>query len=258
MLEIDHVCVTLSGKDIVHPFTHQFAEGSITAIVGLNGAGKSTLLRAIAGLIPCRGRALIQGNEIFQMQHKKRARFISYLPQTLPHPQMDTDTLVSHGRYARQGLSHVLSVEDCQVIGRAMEMTNTLHLKTRQISALSGGERQRVFLAMVIAQDTPVILLDEPDTYMDVMYKRELIQILLKLKELGRIILMTSHDLPQSFQTADNILVMRDGCILGGGKTNNPENVRQVFIDGMGVSVRKMNEAGLCTPYALEWGDQNG
>ena len=254
MLEIKEIGVTIGGREIIQPFSYQFTDGSITAIVGLNGAGKSTLLRAIAGIMHCEGNVFVNGNSFFPMPHRERAKYISYLPQSLPHPHMDTETLIAHGRFSRQGLSHVLSQQDHQAVIRAMELTNTCRLRDRQISGLSGGERQRVFLAMVIAQDTPVILLDEPDTYMDVMYKRELGWILQNLKNSGKTILMTSHDLPQSFQTADRILVIKEGNIIGGGETDEPENLRQVLISGMGVSIRELNEDGLCTPYVLEWG----
>ena len=255
MLEIKKIGVTIGGRKIIQPFSYQFTDGTITAIVGLNGAGKSTLLRAIAGIMHCEGDVVVNGNHFFPMPHKERAKYISYLPQALPQPHMDTETLVAHGRFSRQGLSHVLSQQDHQAVIRAMELTNTSQLRSRQISALSGGERQRVFLAMVIAQDTPVILLDEPDTYMDVMYKQELGWILKNLKNSGKTILMTSHDLPQSFQTADRILVIKEGNIIGGGETEEPESLRQVLISGMGVSIRELNEDGLCTPYVLEWGE---
>lgn len=256
MLEIESIGVTIGGRKIIRSFSHQFMDGSITAVVGLNGAGKSTLLRAIAGIIVCEGDVVVNGSHFFQMPHKERAKYISYLPQVLPHPHMDTETLIAHGRFSRQGLSHVLSQQDRQAVSNAMELTNTSQLRYRQISGLSGGERQRVFLAMVIAQDTPVILLDEPDTYMDVIYKQELVRIIKKLKDIGKTILMTSHDLPQSFQTADRILVIKDGYIVGGGETGDPESLRQVLTKGMGVSVRKLDEDGLCTPFVLEWGDR--
>ena len=97
MLEIKEIGVTIGGREIIQPFSYQFTDGSITAIVGLNGAGKSTLLRAIAGIMHCEGDVAVNGVHIFPMHHKERAKYISYLPQVLPHPHMDTETLIFSG-----------------------------------------------------------------------------------------------------------------------------------------------------------------
>ena len=226
--------------------------GEITVVVGKNGCGKSTLLRAIAGQLPHRGSILCDGREIGRMTAKERACRISYLPQHLTIPEMSVEKLVSHGRFCRMGFSKTLTDRDRAIVEQAMSTAEVDHLTDKSLSLLSGGERQRAYMAMTIAQDSPMMLLDEPDTYMDIAHKKALLAILGRLKAQGRGIVMSSHDLPFAFLAADRICVMREGRIAADGTPGEIASMQEMLRGAMGAGMKRVKEPGFLYPYMME------
>lgn len=246
---------TKSGHpgDIVVRIDHlELREREITVIVGKNGCGKSTLLKAIAGLLPHYGEILSDGSEIGKLSSVRRARLISYLPQHLTIPEMSVGTLVNHGRFCRMGFSKTLTVKDKEFVADAMTLAEVDHLRGKSLSLLSGGERQRAYMAMTIAQESPMMLLDEPDTYMDIEHKKALLSILHTLRDQGRGIVMSSHDLPFAFLAADRICVMKDGQITAEGKPDEIASRGTILREAMGAGMRKVTEPGFLYPYMME------
>lgn len=246
---------TKSGHpgDLVVRIDHlELREREITVIVGKNGCGKSTLLKAIAGLLPHYGEILSDGSEIGKLSSVRRARLISYLPQHLTIPEMSVDTLVNHGRFCRMGFSKTLTVKDKEFVADAMTLAEVDHLRGKSLSLLSGGERQRAYMAMTIAQESPMMLLDEPDTYMDIEHKKALLSILHTLRDQGRGIVMSSHDLPFAFLAADRICVMKDGQITAEGKPDEIASRGTILREAMGAGMRKVTEPGFLYPYMME------
>lgn len=255
MIELSDLKTGYRDNIIVQIDHLQLRQQEITVIVGKNGCGKSTLLRSIAGQLPYRGSIVCSmQKEIRNLPSKERARLISYLPQHLTIPEMSVETLVSHGRFCRMGFSRTLGEKDLEVIACALRTAEVDHLRDKAISSLSGGERQRAYLAMTIAQDAPMMLLDEPDTYMDISHKMTLLEILRKLRDGGRGIVMTSHDMPFAFLAADRICVMAEGEIVADGTPDEIASMKGMLRQAMGAGMRKVAEPGFLYPYMMEGG----
>ena len=158
MIEIKNLKTGYNGKTVLEINSLYFNEGEITAIVGLNGSGKSTLLKSIVGITAHQGSIVIDGKNTTELSHKKRASYISYLPQTSPAANMDIYTLVCHGRFPYLGYSKVLGNQDLELVEKALRLTDLWELREKNLSEVSGGERQRAYLAMVIAQNTKYVL----------------------------------------------------------------------------------------------------
>ncbi len=172
---------------------------------------------------------------------KEKAKQISYLPQTVIVPNIDIKTLVSHGRFPHLEFGRKFTDSDIEKVNNAMMLTNVKDLQNRKVSSLSGGQRQRVYLAMAIAQDTDVLLLDEPTTYLDIHYQLEIFNILLELKRLGKTVVMVLHDLQQAFTYSDYIVLMDKGGVV---TIDTPLNLaKQDYIKNIfGVKIIKSEE----------------
>lgn len=279
MIELREIRAGYGREEIVSVKHCVFCEGQTAVVVGQNGSGKSTLLRAMAGILPHRGQILLDRSEVRSMPHRERAHRVSFLPQHLTIPDMTVETLVRHGRYSRMGISKILGKQDLDAAERAITLTDIGEIRDRKLGEISGGERQRAYLAMIIAQDAPMILLDEPDTYMDVAHRTELLRILGLLREQGKGIVMTSHDLPLSLMAADRVLVMQEGQItadaepwayapaevpdasrVGTGENRvSPDICPAAALErAMGIRVRRLRDEGLMFPYALEKNGSDG
>lgn len=251
MIEIQNLCAGYDGKTILDIENLRFDDGKITAIVGLNGSGKSTLLRTILGMSDYEGDIVIDGKNLRSLAHKSRAKSVAYLPQLHQNANLDVFTLVCHGRFPYLGFSKILGEKDLQLVENALRFTDMWEKREKNLSEISGGERQRAYLSMVIAQNTKMILLDEPTTYLDIKHQVEIIEVLSHLSKEGRGIVLTSHDLPQSFSLCDRVCLMQDGKIAAQGTAeevlSDGDTVRRV----MGVGLKKSAETDSLYSYNL-------
>jgi iron complex transport system ATP-binding protein len=193
--------------------------GKITALVGPNGCGKSTLLRGLARLLaPTQGQVYLDGKAIHSMPSKTLARQLGMLPQGPSAPEgLTVRELVAQGRYPHQRWFQQWSRSDEAITVEAMTITNLLDLADRSLDTLSGGQRQRAWIAMTLAQETEILLLDEPTTYLDLAYQVEVLDLLHELNESGRTIVMVLHDLNQACRYAHHLVAMHRGAIWGQG-----------------------------------------
>jgi len=210
-------------------------DGRVTAIIGPNACGKSTLLRALSRLLrPSTGTVLLDGAEINTLPAKEVARRLGLLPQTSIAPDgIRVADLVARGRFPHQHLIQQWTPEDERAVVDAMTATRTDELSGRLVDELSGGQRQRVWIAMVLAQQTDLVLFDEPTTYLDITHQVELLDLFTRLnRELGRTVVVVLHELNQAFRYADHVVVMKDGSIVAQGapaEIVTPELIEQVY-----------------------------
>ncbi|GAB2522993.1 ABC transporter ATP-binding protein [Paramicrobacterium agarici] len=209
--------------------------GSFTAIIGPNACGKSTLLRALSRLLsPTAGQVILDGRAITEYGSKEVARRLGLLPQSSVAPDgITVFELVSRGRFPHQSLLRQWSEADEAAVHDAMESTNVLHLADAQVDELSGGQRQRVWLALVLAQQTPLLLLDEPTTFLDIAHQIDVLNLCRSLHAHGSYTLVAVlHDLNMAFRYADHVIAMRDGRIIAQGAPADivsAELVHEVF-----------------------------
>lgn len=210
-----------ANKLIAEDLNIAIPPGSFTAIIGPNGCGKSTLLRSLCRLVkPLQGEVWLNGKAIQQYPTKEVARQIGLLPQTAIAPEGITVTeLVSRGRYPHQSLLKQWSQADQIAIDRAMQVTGITELANNLVDELSGGQRQRVWIAMVLAQDTPLILLDEPTTYLDITHQIELLELFFALNQRsGRTLVAVLHDINHACRYASHLIALNKGKVIAEGK----------------------------------------
>ncbi|GAE09464.1 ABC-type Fe3+-siderophore transport system, ATPase component [Paenibacillus sp. JCM 10914] len=209
--------------------------GKITVFIGSNGCGKSTLLRSMARLLkPQRGSVVLDGADIASLSTKDVARKLAILPQGPTAPEGLTVTqLVKQGRYPYQSWLRQWSREDEMAVTAALASTGLSELADRTVDSLSGGQRQRAWIAMTLAQETPIILLDEPTTYLDLTHQIEVLDLLYDLNvQEQRTIVMVLHDINLACRYADHIVAIRDGNIQAKGNPGDiisPELMQNVF-----------------------------
>ncbi|RKS74785.1 iron complex transport system ATP-binding protein [Actinomadura pelletieri DSM 43383] len=207
------------GRTIVENLDVVVPDGSFTVIVGPNACGKSTLLRALARILrPSGGAVVLDGRPIVDWPAKKLARTLGLLPQSSIAPEgITVADLVSRGRYPHQSLLRQWSTEDERIVTESMEATGVQDLAERTVDELSGGQRQRVWIAMALAQQTPLLLLDEPTTYLDIAHQIEVLDLCARLHEEGRTVVAVLHDLNSAARYATHLIAMRDGRIVAEG-----------------------------------------
>jgi len=204
---------------VINDLSVVIPDDSFTVIVGPNACGKSTLLRSLARILkPAGGAVLLDGEEISGLRSKEVARRLGLLPQSSIAPEgITVSDLVGRGRYPHQSLLRQWSEQDAQIVERAMRVTNVTSLADRMVDELSGGQRQRVWIAMVLAQETPLLLLDEPTTFLDIAHQIEVMDLLADLHAAGRTVVAVLHDLNQAARYASHLIAMRDGQIVASG-----------------------------------------
>ncbi|MFJ2618017.1 ABC transporter ATP-binding protein [Glutamicibacter sp. NPDC087344] len=235
-LEVRGVQLGYDHKPVIQSLDASFEPGKFTAIIGPNGCGKSTLLSALARLLkPSAGQVLLGGKPIDSFKPKAYAREVSLLSQQAIAPSgITVAQLVSRGRFPHQGLLAQHSDQDEAAVHAALTATGTLELATRRLADLSGGQRQRVWVATTLAQQAPILLLDEPTTYLDVAHQVDLLDLFARQRDTGKTVVAVLHDINQAVRYADTVIMMRDGKVLASGA---PEDVitAQSLGDAFGV-----------------------
>jgi iron complex transport system ATP-binding protein len=237
MLELtaQNLSLAYEGTTVIQDLTLTIPTGKITALVGANGCGKSTLLRGFARLLkPTGGAVYLDGKSITKRSTKSVAQQLGLLPQNPIAPEgLTVKDLVAQGRYPYQNWMQQWSVQDQRFVEMALEMTDLIELSDRPLNTLSGGQRQRAWIAMALAQNTKILLLDEPTTFLDLAHQMEVLDLLYKLnQEQGRTIVLVLHDLNQACRYADYLVAIKNGQIFAEGEPKaviTSEIVHSVF-----------------------------
>ncbi|MFD5631347.1 ABC transporter ATP-binding protein [Streptomyces sp. NPDC127072] len=218
-LEVRALHVGYPGRPVVQDVDLTIPAGQVAAIVGPNGCGKSTLLRAVARLHrPESGTVRVGGADIWGLGRRQAAHRVALLPQSPRAPEAVTVAgLVRYGRHPHQGLLRQWSREDEQAVRDALEATGTTELAAERLDRLSGGQRQRCWLAMVLAQHTPVVLLDEPTSALDLGHAVDVLELVREVAAAGRTVVMVQHDLAAAARYADTVVAMKDGRVIAQG-----------------------------------------
>ncbi|MEV5613132.1 ABC transporter ATP-binding protein [Streptomyces sp. NPDC052225] len=219
-LTADNVTLGYDQRVIAEQLSVEIPDHSFTVIVGPNACGKSTLLRALSRMLkPSSGRVLLDGSVIQSMPAKKVAKTLGLLPQSSVAPDgITVGDLVARGRYPHQGLLRQWSPQDEKVVRESMEATGVAELAERYVDELSGGQRQRVWIAMALAQQTPLLLLDEPTTYLDIQHQIDVLDLCAELhEEQGRTLVAVLHDLNHAARYATHLIALRDGAVIAEG-----------------------------------------
>lgn len=211
MIECENLTVRYGKKEILHSLSFRAEAARITVILGKNGSGKSTLLRALSGLLPFSGKVTAEGKNIRAMRAAERARSISVMPQMLRDPAVTVRDLVAFGRHPYAGFCGILSRDDRKKVGDVLQKTGLSHLADTRLDHVSGGERQKAYFAMLLAQDTPNLLLDEPAAHLDAEYTGALCRFLEEERARGKTILAVLHDVNRALALADRLLVLSGG-----------------------------------------------
>ncbi|MFS0775218.1 ABC transporter ATP-binding protein [Neobacillus sp. 3P2-tot-E-2] len=260
-LSIDNLSIGYGERLIVKSLSIAIPDRKITTIIGPNGCGKSTLLKAITRIISHQsGSILLDGNDISKVNTKILAKQMAILPQTPESASgLTVGELVSYGRFPYQKGFGRLTKKDYEVIDWALEVTGTIDFKFRPVDALSGGQRQRVWIAMALAQETDIIFLDEPTTYLDMAHQLEVLELLQKLNlEQERTIVMVLHDLNQAARFADHIIALKDGEIVKAGNCEeviSNKVLKKVFNIDAVIGQDPRTKKPMCVTYNLLKGE---
>lgn len=234
-LRAENLTLSYEKKIVARDLSVAIPAGKLTVIIGPNACGKSTLLRTLSRLmLPQAGSVWLNGKMIHQLPTKEVAKQLGLLPQSSTAPgEITVADLVARGRYPHQTLFSRWRSEDSQAIDDAMRATGVYELADRLVDNLSGGQRQRVWIAMVLAQQTPLLLLDEPTTWLDIAYQIDLMELMCRLnRQNDRTIVVVLHDLNHACRYAGHLIAMKDGEIIAEGAPADivtPELVKQVF-----------------------------
>lgn len=256
-----HTQSRLTAKDITARYDQriifqnlsiEIPDHSFTVIIGPNACGKSTLLRTLSNLLkPAAGHVLLDGKMINAYKSKEAAKKLGLLPQSSTAPDgMTVANLVAHGRYPYQSLIQQWTEEDEHAVMTAMELTKTTELDHRFVDELSGGQRQRVWIAMVLAQQTPLLLLDEPTTYLDISHQIDLLELFTDLNERGNTLVAVLHDLNHAARYATHLIAMKAGKVVAQGKPSEivtAKLVEEVF----GLKARIIEDPETHTPLVI-------
>lgn len=225
MLEVRNLSVSIGGREIIKDISFSAEKSENISLIGTNGAGKTTLLRAVSSLLEHSGNVFANGTDVALLKEKEKAKLISFVPQGA---EIKGDFEVSHflelSRYSYKKPWEKLSKDDKAAIGKAVELTGIAEFTKRRIATLSGGERQRVLIAGAIAQESSILLLDEPLTYLDPVQRIGISEIIRKIAASGRLVITVTHEINEAIVFSDRILALKNGNLVFDG---TPENLLQ-------------------------------
>ncbi|MDN4072930.1 ABC transporter ATP-binding protein [Fictibacillus terranigra] len=263
-LEARSLTLAYGETIIIDQLNLEIPNGKITVFIGSNGCGKSTLLRSFARLLrPQGGSVILNGKEIAQWPTKEVAKHLAILPQGPVAPEgLSVMQLVKQGRYPYQNWLKQWSEKDEIMVNKALEATGMKSLAHRPVDSLSGGQRQRAWIAMTLAQDTDIILLDEPTTYLDMTHQIEILDLMFELNEKEqRTIVMVLHDLNLACRYAQHIVAIHNRNVFAQGQPEdivNVDMVRSVFQIECEITVDPLFGTPLCIPYGKGRRVRNG
>lgn len=218
MLEVNNLQGGYSGKEVLHHVSFTAQKGQVTVLLGPNGCGKSTLLKSICGIVPARGGEIVlDGENLLTLRQNRIAQKVAYLAQSRQTPEITAGRLVLHGRFPYLRYPRQYRQTDYAIARQAMERMQILDLADTPLSRLSGGQQQKVYLAMALAQDTEVVLLDEPTTYLDVAHQLQVLRQVRLLADSGKYVVMVIHDLCHGLEAADHVVLMKNGSVVMAG-----------------------------------------
>jgi iron complex transport system ATP-binding protein len=252
-LEARGLSVGYGEADVIDGFDLVVPAARTTAIVGANGCGKSTLLRALARLLkPRRGTVLLDGRAISELPSREVARRLGLLPQSPVAPEgLTVEDLAARGRYPHQGLFKGWSADDEAAVEAALAATRMTDQRGRALDELSGGQRQRAWIAMALAQETELLLLDEPTTFLDLAHQIDVLDLLDGLvHERGRTVVMVLHDINQACRYADQLVAMRGGRVHAAGAPGDVVDVA-FLADVFGLEAQVVEDPVTGTPLCL-------
>ena len=240
MIELQHLTVGYGDKAVLSDISQTLKAGQMVCLLGANGVGKSTILRTLAGFLPpLSGKVLINGRDLPSLSISERSKAVSVvLTERVEVPYMKVTDLVGMGRSPYTGFFGTLDKEDKDIVGEAIEMVGITALAERTIDTLSDGERQKALLAKALAQQTPIILLDEPTAFLDFHAKVSILRLMLRLvHETNKTIFLSTHDVEMAIQLSDALWIVQDGKIQAGTTESLTENgTLQGFLQDKGIS----------------------
>ncbi len=218
MIELKNISFSYGRQTVLNNISISFEKGESCAVIGKNGCGKTTLAKLISRQLRSQsGELLLDGRSYREYSEKEFAKKISYFPQSRPVPDMSVCDYVAYGRYPYSDLAFRLTKKDKEAIALAFELTGTKDFEKKSLAGLSGGERQLVYLAMLIAQDTPYTVLDEPTAFMDISNSFLVTDVAEKMKKSGKCVIAVMHDIPQALKFFDRVAVVHGGNLVADG-----------------------------------------
>lgn len=249
--------VAYGDQTIIKQLNLEIPIGKITTIIGPNGCGKSTFLKTIGRIMKAKhGAVYLDAKDIHELSSKEFARQLAILPQSPIAPEgLTAQELVSYGRYAHQKGFGKQSAKDQEIVKWALEVTNLSELSQRSVDNMSGGQRQRVWIAMALAQETEMILLDEPTTYLDVAYQLEVLELLEDLNRIyGCTIVMVLHDINLASRYADYLIALKQGKVIVEGTPREvitKEMLKEVYQIESDIVLEEQSKKPICVSYRL-------